>query len=100
MTIPYLAKIEGVNSLLDSELPPWRAVTRRGQMAVRLALGASRSQIVVEALIESVLLAVGGAVVGLVVAMGAARLLLSLAFAGATMLPIDIMPSPLVRPYA
>jgi predicted permease len=77
-----------------------RAVTRRGQMAVRLALGASRSQIVVEALIESVVLAVGGAVVGLVVAMGAARLLLSLAFAGATMLPIDIMPSPLVLAFA
>jgi predicted permease len=77
-----------------------RAVARRGQMAVRLALGASRSQIVVEALIESVLLAVGGAVVGLVVAIGAARLLLSLAFAGVTMLPIDVMPSPLVLAFA
>jgi predicted permease len=77
-----------------------RAVARRGQMAVRLALGASRSQIVVEALVESVLLAVGGAVVGLVVAIGAARLLLSLAFAGATLLPIDVMPSPLVLAFA
>jgi len=77
-----------------------RAVARRGQMAVRLALGASRKQIVVDALIESVLLAVAGAVVGLVVAIGAARLLLSLAFAGATMLPIDITPSPLVLAFA
>jgi predicted permease len=77
-----------------------RAVERRGQIAVRLALGASRSQIVIEALVESVLLAVGGAVVGLVVAIGAARLLLSLAFAGATMLPIDITPSPLVLGFA
>ena len=77
-----------------------RAVARRGQIAVRLALGASRSQIVVEALMESVLLAVGGAVVGLVVAIGAARLLLSLAFAGATTLPIDITPSPLVMAFA
>ncbi|HYJ96350.1 MAG TPA: ABC transporter permease, partial [Vicinamibacterales bacterium] len=77
-----------------------RAVTRRGQIAVRLALGASRSQIVLEALMESVLLAVGGAVVGLVVAIGAARLLLSLAFAGATMLPIDVTPSPLVLAFA
>ena len=64
-----------------------RAVARRGQIAVRLAIGASRRQIVVEALVESVVLAVGGAVAGLVVAIGAARLLLSLAFAGATMLP-------------
>ena len=77
-----------------------RAVTRRGQIAVRLALGASRKQIVVDALMESVLLAVAGAVVGLVVAIGAARLLLSLAFAGATMLPIDITPSPLVLAFA
>jgi predicted permease len=77
-----------------------RAVARRGQMAVRLALGASRKQIIVEALVESVLLAVGGAVVGLVVAIGVARLLLSLAFAGATLLPIDITPSPLVLAFA
>ncbi|HLG55256.1 MAG TPA: ABC transporter permease [Vicinamibacterales bacterium] len=77
-----------------------RAVARRGQIAVRLALGASRTQIVVDALMESVLLAVGGAVVGLVVAIAAARLLLSLAFAGATMLPIDITPSPLVLAFA
>jgi predicted permease len=77
-----------------------RAVARRGQLAVRLALGASRSQIVVEALIESVLLAVGGAVVGLLVAIGAAKLLLALAFAGATLLPIDVMPSPLVLAFA
>ena len=77
-----------------------RAVARRGQMAVRLALGASRTQIVLEALAESVLLAVGGAVVGLVVAIGAARLLLSLAFVGATTLPVDITPSPLVLAFA
>ena len=77
-----------------------RAVARRGQMAVRLALGASRTQIIVEALMESVLLAVGGAVVGLVVAIGAARLLLSLAFAGATTLPVDITPSPMVLAFA
>jgi predicted permease len=77
-----------------------RAVARRGQIAVRLALGASRKQIVVEALVESVLLALGGAVVGLVVAIGAARLLLSLAFVGATTLPIDIAPSPMVLAFA
>ena len=77
-----------------------RAVARRGQIAVRLALGASRKQIVVDALMESVMLAIAGAVVGLVVAIGAARLLLSLAFAGATTLPIDVTPSPLVLAFA
>ena len=77
-----------------------RAVARRGQIAVRIALGASRREIVAEALVESVLLAIGGAVAGLVVAVGAARLLLSLAFAGATMLPIDTTPSMLVIGFA
>jgi predicted permease len=77
-----------------------RAAGRRGQTALRLAMGASRKQVVLEALVESVVLAIGGAVAGLVVAMGAARLLLSLAFAGATILPIDTMPSPLVLAFA
>ena len=77
-----------------------RAMTRRGQTAVRLAIGASRGRIVTEALVESIVLAIGGALAGLVVAMGAARLLLSLAFAGATMLPITTAPSPLVLAFA
>jgi predicted permease len=77
-----------------------RAVARRGHTAVRLAIGASRRRIVAEALVESILLAVGGALVGLVVAIGAARLLLSLAFAGATILPIDTTPSPMVLAFA
>ena len=50
--------------------------------------------------VESVLLAVGGGIAGLVVAVGAARLLLSLAFAGATFLPIDTRPAPLVLAFA
>jgi predicted permease len=77
-----------------------RAVARRGQTAIRLAMGASRRQIVTEALIESVVLALVGAMAGLVVAMGAARLLLSLTFSGATSVPIDITPSPLVFAFA
>ena len=77
-----------------------RAVARRGQTAVRLALGASRRQIVTQALVESVLLAVAGGIVGLVVAIGTARLLLALAFAGATFLPIDTNPSPMVLAFA
>jgi predicted permease len=77
-----------------------RGVARRGQTAVRLAMGASRRQIVTEALVESLVLAIGGAIAGLLVAMGAARLLLSLAFAGATVLPIDTTPSPEVLGFA
>jgi predicted permease len=77
-----------------------RAVARRGHTAIRLAMGASRRQIVTEALVESILLAVAGAIAGLIVAVGAARLLLSLAFAGATIVPIDTNPSPAVLAFA
>ena len=70
-----------------------RGVGRRGQTAVRLALGATPRQIVTEALTESILLAIGGGIAGLVVAMGAARLLLALAFHNAHFLPISAAPS-------
>jgi predicted permease len=77
-----------------------RAVARRGQTAIRLAVGASRAQIVSHALIEAVLLAIAGAVAGLFVAMGAARLLLSLAFSSVQFLPISTTPSPIVFTFA
>jgi predicted permease len=77
-----------------------RAVARRGQTAVRLAIGASRAQVVTQALVEAVVLAVGGALAGLLVAMGAARLLLALAFSRAQFLPISARPSLIVLGFA
>jgi predicted permease len=77
-----------------------RAAARRGQTALRLAIGASRAQVVTQALVESVLLAVAGGLVGLAVAVGAARLLLSLAFHSATFLPISVRPSLVVLLFA
>ena len=79
-----------------------RAAARRGQTAVRLAVGATPRRIISQALTESVLLAVGGGVAGLVVAMGAARLLLALAFQseGAHFIPIRTTPSFVVLGFA
>jgi predicted permease len=77
-----------------------RAMARRGQTAVRLAMGASRRQIVTQALVESIVLAIAGGIAGLAVAAGATRLLLALAFAGVTFLPIDTRPAPLVLAFA
>ena len=77
-----------------------RSVSQRGQTAVRLAIGASRRQIVLQALTESVVLAIGGSLAGLAVASGAARLLLNLAFRGAHFLPVSVAPSPLVFGFA
>ena len=77
-----------------------RAVSRRTQTALRLALGATRRQIIGQALIESILLAIAGGIAGLAVAIAAARLLLMLAFRSASFLPISTLPSPLVLAFA
>jgi predicted permease len=77
-----------------------RAVARRTQTAVRLAIGATRTQIIMQALVESILLALIGGLAGLLVAMGAAQLLLALAFQSVHFLPIDTRPSLLVLAFA
>jgi cell division protein FtsX len=77
-----------------------RAVARRSQTALRLAIGATRRQIIGQALIEAVLLAIAGGVAGLVIAVTAARLLLALAFRDSHFLPISTLPSPMVLAFA
>jgi len=77
-----------------------RSVSRRGQTALRLAVGASRRQIIGEALVESIVLGLGGGVVGIGVAVLAGQLLLSLAFRGSRFIPISTVPSPLVMAFA
>ncbi len=70
-----------------------RAVARREQTAMRLAIGATRRQVAVEAIAESALLAVAGGVVGLLVAFGATRLLVGLALPDSTLAPVATTPS-------
>jgi predicted permease len=77
-----------------------RAVARRGQTALRMAIGATPREIIGQALTESVLLAIAGGVLGLIFAVVAARLLLALAFRSAKFLPISAMPSLMVLAFA
>ncbi len=77
-----------------------RDVSRRAQTAVRMAVGASAKEIVKQALLESILLAAGGAIVGLIVAVAAERVLLELAFHSAHYLPISATPSLSVLAFA
>ncbi len=68
-----------------------RSVTRRQQIAVRTALGASRGRLVQRALIECLALAMFGGLAGLLVAWGGAKLILRIAFQHD---PISISASP------
>src|ERR1700732_4914009 len=62
--------------------------------------GPTPHQIIAQALTESILLAIAGGIAGLVVAFGAARLLLALAFHSAHFLPINAAPSLVVLAFA
>lgn len=76
-----------------------RSVNQRQQIAVRTALGASRSRLVQRALVECLLLAMLGAVAGLMIAFGGAKLILYLAFHDSP-ISISAVPSPMVLGFA
>ena len=72
----------------------------RGQVAIRAALGASAGRLMRQAMTEGIVLAVAGALVGLVVAPLATRALIALAFPTAAFVPVSTTPSPAAMLFA
>ncbi|MCI0392326.1 MAG: ABC transporter permease, partial [Acidobacteria bacterium] len=72
-----------------------KAIARRREIAIRLSLGASRRRLIQQLLTESMLLALAGGVVGLLIAVWSINLLLSLM--PPTGLPFSLNLSPDVR---
>ncbi|HYL74872.1 MAG TPA: ABC transporter permease [Bryobacteraceae bacterium] len=70
-----------------------RGASAAAQTSIRVALGAPRSVLIRQVLVESIILAVLGGALGLLVAMQTADLLIRLAFHGATFVPIDTTPA-------
>jgi len=77
-----------------------RGMTRKGEMSVRTALGAGRIRIIRQLLTESLLLAGLGGLAGIALAYVGTQMLLALAFADASSLPIHAVPSPVVLGFA
>ncbi len=73
--VSFLLLIACVNV---SSLQLTRALARRRELAVRIALGGSRLRVARQAFVESMLLALVGAVAGLAIALGGTRWLLGL----------------------
>jgi len=70
-----------------------RSTARRGDVALRMALGAGRNRVTRQILTESVLLSSIGGLAGLVVAFAGTHMILALAFPDSKNLPINAGPS-------
>jgi len=77
-----------------------RTTGRRGEIAVRMALGAARQRVMRQVLTESVLLSILGGVVGLGVAYAGSHFILALAFPDSPNMPISASPSLQVLGFA
>jgi len=77
-----------------------RGAARRAETSIRTALGAARTALIGQALIESVLLSLAGGLIGIGIAYLGARMILNLAFPEATQMPIQASPSPVILGFA
>jgi predicted permease len=76
-----------------------RCTARRSDVAVRMALGASRQRVIRQILTECVLLSLIGGAAGLAIAYAGSYMMLNLAFPNARNMPVQALPSPAVLAF-
>ena len=77
-----------------------KGANRRAETSISMALGAARSRLIRQMLVESLLLGCAGGAVGIAVAYAGTRTILSLAFPDSPQLPIHASPSMTVLGFA
>jgi len=77
-----------------------KGATRRAETSISMALGAARSRLIRQMLVESLLLGCAGGLIGIAVAYAGARMILTLAFPDSPNLPINASPSLVVLGFA
>jgi predicted permease len=77
-----------------------KGATRRAETSISMALGAARSRLIRQMLVESLLLGCAGGVIGIAMAYVGARMILALAFPDSPNLPIHASPSLAVLAFA
>ncbi len=77
-----------------------KGATRRAETSISMALGAARSRLIRQMLVESLLLGCAGGLVGIAMAYAGARMILTLAFPDSPNLPIHASPSLIVLGFA
>lgn len=77
-----------------------KGATRRAETSISMALGAARSRLIRQMLVESLLLGCAGGLIGIAMAYAGARMILALAFPDSPQLPIHASPSPAVLGFA
>ena len=77
-----------------------RGAANRGQMAIQVAIGASRWRLLRQSFTASVVLALAGGLAGIYLAFAGARALVLLTFTGSVYLPVDTAPSVAVLLFA